>query len=152
MFEISRLTVEHLRSGCVTDKALPRFGFAVRSDRAEAKLVAAQLKVGDWETALGDEAQKGTVYAGAALKPFTTYSVKLTATDDAGETAYAETTFETGRMGTAWKAQWITDGSYKFTEKKVSPVPMVFRKSIQTKKPVAWARLYATAMAISYQL
>lgn len=148
MFEISRLTVEHLRSGCVTDKALPRFGFAVRSDRAGAKLVAAQLKVGDWETALGDEAQKGTVYAGAALKPFTTYSVKLTATDDAGETAYAETTFETGRMCTAWKAQWITDGSYKFTEKKVSPVPMVFRKSIQTKKPVAWARLYATAMGI----
>lgn len=148
MFEISRLTVEHLRSGCVTDKASPRFGFAVRSDRAGAKLVAAQLKVGDWETALGDEAQKGTVYAGAALKPFTTYSVKLTATDDAGETAHAETTFETGRMGTAWKAQWITDGSYKFTEKKVSPVPMVFRKSIQTKKPVAWARLYATAMGI----
>ena len=53
MFEISRLTVEHLRSGCVTDKASPRFGFAVRSDRAGAKLVAAQLKVGDWETALG---------------------------------------------------------------------------------------------------
>ena len=41
--------------------------------------------------------------------------------------------------------------SYSFTEKKVSPVPMVFRKTIQTAKAVAWARLYVTAMGI-YEL
>ena len=38
--------------------------------------------------------------------------------DDKGEAAEAVTSFETGRMGTAWKAQWITDGEYYFTEKQ----------------------------------
>ena len=151
MFEISRLTVEHLTSGCITDNAAPRIGFALRSDRAGARLTGATLKVGSWTTALGADAQKGTVYAGDALQPFTAYPVELTAVDEQGSQATAQTTFETGRMGTAWNAQWITDGSYRFTEKKVSPVPMVFRKTIQTKKPVAWARLYVTAMGI-YEL
>lgn len=151
MFEISRLTVEHLTGGCVTDQAAPRIAFAVRSDRNGAQLASAELQVGGWHTTLGPDAQKGTAYAGKALEPFTTYPVELTATDDQGNQAKASTSFETGRMGTEWKARWITDASYHFTEKKVSPVPMVFRKTIKTEKPVAWARLYVTAMGI-YEL
>ena len=87
MFEITRLTVEHLAAGCVTDCSTPRIGFSL-------------------------------------------------------------TTFETGRMETPWKGRWISDPSYHFTEAKVSPVPMVFRKEITTNKPIARARLYATAMGI----
>ena len=74
--------------------------------------------------------------------------MQLAAKDDAGETAAASMTFETGRMETPWKGQWITDGDYHFTEAKVSPVPMVFRREITTDKPIARARLYATAMGI----
>lgn len=148
MFEITRLTVEHLTHGCVTDCPAPHIGFAARSDRNGAQLTGAALTVGGWTASLTGDAQTGTAYKGPALLPFTTYDVKLTATDDAGETAAAATTFETGRMGTPWKGQWITDGSYHFTEAKVSPVPMVFRKQITTGKPVARARLYATAMGI----
>ena len=146
MFEITRLTVEHLAAGCVTDCSTPRIGFSLSSDRRGAQLADAELTVGDWSAHV--TSGQNAAYVGPALLPFTTYSVHLNATDDAGETATATTTFETGRMETPWKGRWISDPSYHFTEPKVSPVPMVFRKEITTNKPIARARLYATAMGI----
>ena len=148
MLEITRLTVEHLTADCVTDYPAPHIAFAVRSDRNGAQLTDAELTVGDWSAKVTGDGQTGTTYKGPALLPFTTYSVQLAAKDDAGETAAASMTFETGRMETPWKGQWITDGDYHFTEAKVSPVPMVFRREITTDKPIARARLYATAMGI----
>ena len=148
MLEITRLTVEHLTADCVTDCPAPHIAFAVRSDRNGAQLTDAELTVGDWSAKVTGDGQTGTSYKGPALLPFTTYSVQLAAKDDAGETAAASMTFETGRMETPWKGQWITDGDYHFTEAKVSPVPMVFRREITTDKPIARARLYATAMGI----
>ena len=146
MFEITRLTVEHLAAGCVTDCPTPRIGFSLSSDRQGAQLADAELTVGDWSAHV--TSGQSAAYVGPALLPFTTYSVRLNATDDAGETATATTTFETGRMETPWKGRWISDPSYHFTEAKVSPVPMVFRKEVTTNKPIARARLYATAMGI----
>ena len=146
MFEITRLTVEHLVAGCVTDCSAPRIGFSLSSDRKGAQLADAELTVGEWSAHV--TSGQSAAYVGPALLPFTTYSVRLNATDDAGETATATTTFETGRMETPWKGRWISDPSYHFTEAKVSPVPMVFRKEITTNKPIARARLYATAMGI----
>lgn len=148
MLEITRLTVEHLTADCVTDCPAPHIAFAVRSDRNGAQLTDAELTVGDWSAKVTGDGQTGTTYKGPALLPFTTYSVQLAAKDDAGETAAASMTFETGRMETPWKGQWITDGDYHFTEAKVSPVPMVFRREITTDKPIARARHYATAMGI----
>ena len=148
MLEITRLTVEHLTADCVTDCPAPHIAFAVRSDRNGAQLTDAELTVGDWSAKVTGDGQTGTSYKGPALLPFTTYSVQLAAKDDEGETAAASMTFETGRMETPWKGQWITDGDYHFTEAKVSPVPMVFRREITTDKPIARARLYATAMGI----
>ena len=148
MLEITRLTVEHLTADCVTDCPAPHIAFAVRSDRNGAQLTDAELTVGDWSAKVTGDGQTGTTYKGPALLPFTTYSVQLAAKDDEGETAAASMTFETGRMETPWKGQWITDGDYHFTEAKVSPVPMVFRREITTDKPIARARLYATAMGV----
>ena len=101
MFEITRLTVEHLAAGCVTDCSTPRIGFSLSSDRQGAQLADAELTVGDWSAHV--TSGQSAAYVGPALLPFTTYSVRLNATDDAGETATATTTFETGRMGTPWK-------------------------------------------------
>lgn len=148
MLEITRLTVEHLTADCVTDCPAPHIAFAVRSDRNGAQLTDAELTVGDWSAKVTGDGQTGTTYKGPALLPFTTYSVQLAAKDDEGETAAASMTFETGRKETPWKGQWITDGDYHFTEAKVSPVPMVFRREITTDKPIARARLYATAMGV----
>ena len=81
MLEITRLTVEHLAQGCVTDCPAPRIGFAVQSDRNDAELTDAILQVGDWNVHLPQDGQTGTAYKGPALLPFTTYGVRLTVTD-----------------------------------------------------------------------
>lgn len=146
MLKISRLTVEHLSQGCVTDEEQPRVSFQIESDRQNVSLKKAKIWVGDWSTET--ESQILVPYTGKKLNPFTEYPVVVKVMDDKGEAAEAVTSFETGRMGTAWKAQWITDGEYHFKEKKISPKTMTFRKKIHCEKKIAKARLYATALGI----
>lgn len=146
MLKVRKFTCENLTYGCVTDEPHPCFSFSVDSDRQGAKLEKAVLTVGNWSTET--TRQIAVPYAGEELQPFTTYEALLEVRDDAGETAHSRISFETGRMDTPWKARWITDGSYTFTEKKVSPVPMNFRYRFKTDKKVKSARIYATAMGI----
>ena len=131
MLRITDFTCEHLQEGCVTDRPHPRFSFAAESGRQGAELRSASIRVNGCEFAAGG--QIDVPYAGEALRPFTRYTAELSAEDDAGETASARLTFETGRMGAPWAAQWITDGSYRFTEKKTSPVPLTFRRVFACK-------------------
>lgn len=147
--KIISFTTEQLENGCVTDKTEPRFSFAISSDKQGAKLSEAVFVIGNWIKKTSE--QINVVYDGAPLEPFTKYEVKLTATDNYGETDTSYTTFETGRMSTPWQAKWITDGSYRFTEKHVSPTPMTFRKKIKTDKKIARALINSTAMGI-YEL
>ncbi len=149
MFQIKRFAVEQLTQGCVTDQATPSFSFVTESDRPGASLRAAHLTVNGWHTDCASRLDQR--YGGAPLTPFTAYEAELIAEDDQGSTASASLSFETGRMGTPWQASWITDGSYRFTEKRVSPVPMTFRKSFRLRGKVNAARIYATAMGI-YEL
>lgn len=149
MFQIQSFTCEGLREHLVTDCAAPTFAYFVSSDRAGASVQSAELTVNGWTIRNPD--QCGTRYAGQPLKPFTTYTATLTVTSDSGETDTARLTFETGRMDTPWQGKWITDGAYVFKEKKVSPVPMVFRKALTLRGEIAQAKLYATAMGI-YEL
>lgn len=146
MLKISRLTVEHLSQGCVTDEEQPRVSFQIESDRQNVLLKKAKIWVGDWSTET--ESQILVPYTGKKLNPFTEYPVVVKVMDDKGEAAEAATSFETGRMETAWKAQWITDGEYHFTEKKISPKTMTFRKKIHCEKKIAKARMYVTALGI----
>ena len=149
MLKISRLTVEHLAKACVTDCEHPRVSFQLESDRENVTLDHAVIRIGDWS--VETDAQILIPYEGKQLMPFTEYTVHVTAVDNMGETATAETSFETGRMGTPFLADWITDGEYHFTEKKISPKVMTFRKKIAYKKKIKAARLYATALGI-YEL
>ena len=149
MLQITRFSVENLTQGCVTDRKSPRFSFALDSDRKNVTLKKAMLSLNGWQTETAEQA--AVFYQGAALKPFTAYTARLTAEDDAGETARAEVSFETGRLDTPWQAQWISDAAYQFTEKGVSPIPMVFRKALSAKGPIASAKIFATAMGI-YEL
>ena len=149
MLKISSLTVEHLPNGCVTDNPNPGISFRLESDRQDVTLKRARITVGDWTTET--DSQVLVPYDGKELKPYAKYNVEVTAEDDAGETAKAVTAFETGRMGMVWKGKWISDPGYSFTEKKVSPIPMMFRKKLSFKKKVKQAKLYVTAMGI-YEL
>ncbi len=146
MLSITRFACEGLERGCVTDEPRPRFDFAVASDRAGATVAAATVAVNGQVIDLG--VAQAARYDGPALEPCTTYAAQLSVTDDAGQTATADLTFETGLLGQAFKATWISDASYSFTEKGTSPTPMVFRRSFDFEKPVARARVYATAMGI----
>ena len=47
MLKISRLTVEHLSQGCVTDEEQPRVSFQIESDRQNVSLKKAKIWVGD---------------------------------------------------------------------------------------------------------
>ncbi len=149
MLSISRITVENASGACITDNPKPRFGFTLRGDARGAALTRAEITVNGWTWTGAD--QIAVVYGGPALQPFTAYTVEVRATVTGGETAVSSRTFETGRMGTPWTGQWISDPAYTFTEKKVSPVPMRFRRRFGAAKKVASARILATAMGI-YEL
>ena len=149
MLKITRFTVENLTAGCVTDVKEPRFSFALDSDRENVSLKKAVIRVGDWRTET--TGQIAIPYGGPALAPFTIYTADLTVEDNAGETAGVSLAFETGRLDTPWAGKWISDPAYRFTEKKISPVPMTFRKAFKAGKPIAKARICATAMGI-YEL
>lgn len=146
MLEIRKFTVEGMTEGCVTDRKAPRFSWQLESDRNGCRMASAHLKVGGWEKDC--EGQISIPYAGSPLQPFTEYETHLSVTDDAGETAEAAVSFETGRLDTPWSGKWISDGQYHFTEKAASPKPMVFRKKLPAFREVKKARIYATAMGI----
>ena len=152
MLKITSFQVEHLSEGCVTDRERPAFSWYAESDRNDNEITEAVLQVNDWKTRT--LRQSGVAYKGPALMPMTAYTAHLRVTDAYGETAEAETAFETGRMGMPFEAAWITDGEYTFREKKVSPIPMNFRKKIRLDRAVSEigsARVYVTALGL-YEL
>ncbi|HIW02786.1 MAG TPA: glycoside hydrolase family 78 protein [Candidatus Protoclostridium stercorigallinarum] len=150
MLEITDLSTENMTAGCVTDRAHPRFSFALLSDKKGVSLASATVTVEkDGKRVFYTETDSQRVeYAGEPLAPFSRYTVRVVATDNGGESAEAVTEFETGRMGTPWKAEWISDPNYKFTEKRVSPVPMEFFREFTTEELPVKAVARVTAMGI----
>lgn len=135
-----------MEQGCITDRS-PNISFALDSDVKGESLLSAVITIGDWEYETTD--QINNLYSGE-LEPFSTYNVHVTATGTSGQIAVAETSFETGRLGRIWQGKWITDGGYDFP-KKVSPVPMTFKRAFTTKQSVRRAWINATALGV-YEL
>ena len=142
--KIVNLSIENSSATVVTDNARPRVSFAIASDKRDVVLADAVISIGD--RSVHTQCQTGVEYDGTPLKPFTEYTATVTATDNHGESDTASISFRTGRLGTPWQAKWITDTSYRFTEKRVSPVPMTFRKAFRSDKKIAHAEIYATAL------
>lgn len=150
MLKITRFTCENLTQGCVTDKQTPVFSYQLESSQKNTFVKGAKLSVNGWTVTT--EEQIAIRYEGPRLEPFTVYNAVIEAEDNHGEKASASLQFETGRMDTAWEAEWISDASYTFTEKGVSPIPMTFRRQIGCRnKKIASAKIYATAIGI-YEL
>lgn len=143
---ISRLTVNGLTEGLVTDEP-PRFAFELESDSPGEALTAATVGVGEWHVQTTE--QTGIVYGGP-LDAHREYTVQIDATGTSGATATATATFRTGRCGTPWIGQWITDAAYQ-TPKKQSPVPMSFRTRFTPRRPVRRAWAESTAQGV-YEL
>ncbi len=144
--KITQILTENCQSYCVTDEKNPRVSFSLDSDKQGAALKTAKITVGDWQTETASQIL--VPYNGAPLKPFTKYQVTVEAEDTFGEKDKVTTYFETGRLDTPWAAKWISNAAYKFKEKRVSPIPMTFRKQIDCGKAVKTAKLYITAMGM----
>lgn len=150
MLKISHLKTDNLESNCITDNYNPVFSFSLESDKADVRLESAVIKCNGWSFCTKE--QIGISYMGEPLEPFSTYKVTVEAVDNYGEKASSEMTFETGRLNAPWSADWITDAEYHFKEKKVSPIPMYFKKRLKlSKQEIKRVRLYSTALGI-YEL
>ena len=73
--------------------------------------------------------------------PETAYYVRVAVTGDAGDSAEGLATFETGKMNTAWIGRWIAAD-------KADTCHPIFRKQVEVKKTVRYARLYATGVGM----
>ncbi len=146
MLRIERIFIDGTDEELLTDNPTPTIAFTLASDREETVLRRARVQVGAWQTETVE--QGNIVYQGEKLSPFSRYEVTLEAEDNHGERAKKSVSFRTGRMGTPWRASWITDGDYRFTAKKTSPVPITFRKVFRFDKEVRSCVLYATALGI----
>ena len=144
MLKISKLSVQHCQSLCVTDET-PRFSFVLESDQNAAHLTCAEFALGKWEKRT--DAQS-VIYDGPALAPRTRYAVSVRAEDNHGEIAEATVEFETGKLHEEWVGKWISHSTYRLRKRKVSPRPMSFRKGFQIGRKILRAKLYCTAVGI----
>ena len=141
--KITSFTADGASGLLVTDTA-PRFSFSYTGVMTSA-VIELCGKTRDASI------QTGIACPDVKLSPFTDYTAVLRLTGPGGQEASEQLAFRTGRLDTPWQGRWITDGSYTFTEKKVSPKVMMFRRQLNLSKPVARAEVYATALGV-YEL
>ncbi len=97
-----------------------------------------------WDSGLTADSRSAQIaYAGEDLKPFTRYRWTLRVTDESGKMSHpVSSAFETGFLGTAWTAKWIT--CWGTANNHI----LRFYKDFSVSKPVAKARLYTTALGL----
>ena len=143
MLSISRIEIDHVTNGCITDKR-PNIRFSLESDVTGEALKSAIISCGDWSVETTD--QLNNIYDGP-WQPFTEYTIHIKAVGTSGEIAEADAAFSTGRLDTPWSAKWITDESYSFPQ-GTSPLPMVFQKQFSVSKLLRQAWINSTALGV----
>ncbi|MNW38958.1 Bacterial alpha-L-rhamnosidase [compost metagenome] len=146
MLRISSIKIDGMESGCITDHR-PVISFSLESEKAGEALKEAIIEVGNWKVVTSD--QINNLYQGP-MNPNSTYEVQIKAISVSGDYAIGTATFQTARLDMPWKGKWITDLSYDFP-KKVSPVPMTFRRKFQVAKDINKAWINSTALGV-YEL
>lgn len=147
MIKIERFAIEHSTKSIVVDTYNPIFSFCLFSDLNNVEIKKCRLKINDWSIEFKDE--RSIEYNGPKLKPFTSYNAVLYVETNSGECDFKELKFETGFLNTKWKGRWISDPLYTFKDKKVSPVPLAFKKTICFKdNKIKEIKLYATSIGV----
>ncbi|MFO7169402.1 MAG: glycoside hydrolase family 78 protein [Chloroflexota bacterium] len=158
----SRLRCEHLVNPLGLDIARPRLSWIVESDRRGQRQTAYQILVassaellaadqGDlWDSGkVSSDQTIGVRYAGRELRSGERAWWKVRVWDVDGQpSAYSEPAWwEMGLLDRAeWKGQWV-GGTLAGGPYTTSPAPFL-RTSFSVTKPVARARLYATALGV----
>lgn len=122
-FIISEITIAHEISPLGMDIKSPQIAWKFKSDESGMKQQTARIcvnacKSGEqmWDSGILETSRSiGIKYGGKPLAPCTEYKVTVFVTAENGEGASAESTFETGFLGSenAWgNAQWIGADEY----------------------------------------
>ena len=151
MLKVYDLTIEYKSEPLGFDDVQPRFSWKLESDADNTRQIAYRITVSNgevmWDTGRVESEQSILVeYMGALFEARTAYTWTVTVWDNHGESATASAGFETGLLtGAAFegKARWITHGLA--ADETASPI---FSKSFTIDKPVAKARVYATALGL----
>ena len=142
---ITRCQVNHLNAPVGYQFGTPVFTWQVE-EALGTRQTEARVRVCQGDDCLLDTGFDAAVSslgyeANLALKPRTVYTWTVAVRTDAGEEAVSEPNiFETGKMGEAWQARWITCG-----EGQRLPV---FRRTIVPRGAVIRARLYVCGLGL----
>ena len=142
MLKLYDLTIEYKHNPLGLDEVQPRFSWKLDSDKQDTVQTSYRLQVMQsgavvWDSgAMESEQSILNEYLGPNLAPCTEYTWSVTVTDNHGDTADAESRFETGLLdGGAFegKAKWITSAFDK--DSTVSETP---RGCIGRRGGVGW--------------
>lgn len=154
---VTSLRCEYSENPIGIDESHPRFTWTLQSEKKNVVQSNYQIQVATspellekgtpdiWQSdKTSSDTQLASFIPTNKLKSFQKYywNVKVW-TKSSGKPIISKTaTFETAMMNRDdWSAEWITDSFDKDTE----PAPL-FRKSFETKKEVAYARMYISAL------
>ena len=151
MLTLFDLTLEQREKNVGMDERCPRFSWKLRSDLPNTYQTAYRIVVSGedltWDSGKVESAQSVLVaYAGSTFHPCTQYHWEVTVWDNHDQVAQGSGSFETGLLdGREFSkyATWITHGLG--CDDPVSPV---FVKTFMVEKPLAKARLYASALGL----
>ena len=170
-----RLRCEHLVDPIGLDEVAPRLSWSVAGDGRDRRQSAYEIRVATTREALSDEhglawhtgrvesdETLDHVYQGEPLQACTRYWWLVRVWDERGVVSgWADLAFfETGFMGAPWPAGWISERSLGADEEYETPRLAAydnpfqalsvahFRRSFVLDRPVASARLHATALGV----
>lgn len=147
MINIKTLLIDGCDKNIITDNPNPVISFILDSDDSldEVKNIRLNLSNG-WIKDNCDPRQ--TIYDGEKLQGHTRYVLTLEVSDSKGNTISKKLEFSTGRLDIPFLAKWISDSSYEFTEKGVSPKVMTFKKEFNTSKKIKKAYIESTVLGV----
>lgn len=141
------LLIDDSKKSIVTDNNKPYFRFYIDTDEnnISIKNVSFALSNGYKKN---DFDERGFEYDGKPLEAYHSYLATIDVSLSNGENIKGKLSFSMGKMNEKWQGKWISDPAYSFSEKKVSPKPMTFKKKFIAKKPIKEAKMYFTALGI----
>lgn len=138
----------------------PYFSWKIDSEKENTTQVSYQITVYKegsktliWDSGIVESAQNCFVfYESTALSSKTGYSWNVVVTDNHGETASAESCFETALLSHSdWKASWV-ESAFKRNKRGLGlgnqNPSVLFRRAFNLSAPVKRARLYITAKGV----
>ena len=118
------------------------------TETASKRAVNSSIRVScadDPETVLaeftGEDVNSAGTYVSLELMPRTAYLVKIRVEGDAGDSAEAESRFETGKMDESWQAEWIAPA-------KGDGCHPIIRRKLTVRPGLKKARLYASGVGM----